>query len=84
MKLTTSDANRLFGCLTKLKEVDNRATYFIAKEIAMIELNGVFYPEKNTDSKARLKSLAQHVNLTFKGNSDASELAKLLKEAAAE
>lgn len=65
----------------KLKAIDARASYFIAKELAMIELNEVWYPEKANDNRARLKSLAQHVTLTFKGDKDAQELARLLKKA---
>lgn len=65
----------------KLKEIDDRASYFIAKELALIEINMLWFPQKNADTVARIRSLAQHVQLTFKGQSGAP-LVKALREAA--
>lgn len=63
----------------KLKTIDERASYFVAKELALIQINLLWYPQKNDDATARLKSLAQHVQLTFKANG--KELATALRSA---
>lgn len=72
--------NSLIQQALKLKKVDERASYFIAKELALIEINLTWFPYKNLDSTARLRSLAQHVKLTFKDNDDAKELADMLNK----
>lgn len=64
----------------KLKSIDERASYFVAKELALIEVNMLWFPQKNEDTSARLKSLAQHVKLTFK-TPEANELAAALRTA---
>lgn len=66
----------------KLIDVEKKQSFFIAKEISIIEVNLIWYPEKLRDHTARLRSLAQHVLLTFPGNDDAKVLATLMKQKA--
>lgn len=65
----------LIASTLELREYDNRASYFIAKELALIEINLLWHPHQFDDNVARLKSLAQHVTVTFKDNDTAKELA---------
>lgn len=66
----------------KLKEVDLKQSFFIAKELSIIEINLLWYPEKLDDHTARMRSLSQHVLITFPNNDDAKVLAVLLKQKA--
>lgn len=66
----------------KLKDAEKKQSFFVAKEIAIIEVNLIWYPEKLEDHTARMRSLAQHVLITFPGNDDAKVLATLLKQKA--
>lgn len=66
----------------KLKDVEKKQSFFIAKELAIIEVNLIWYPEKLDDHTARMRSLAQHVLITFPGNDDAKVLSVLLKQKA--
>lgn len=59
----------------ELRESDRRASFFVAKELALIEINMLWYPHKLGDNLARLNSLAQHVTITFKNNDIAKQLA---------
>lgn len=65
----------LIASTLELREQDHRASFFIAKELALIEINMLWYPHKFDDNIARLKSLAQHVTITFKNNDLAKQLA---------
>lgn len=65
----------LIASTLELREYDNRASYFIAKELALIEINLLWHPHQFDDNVARLKSLAQHVTVTFKDNDTAKKLA---------
>lgn len=66
----------------ELREYDNRASYFIAKELALIEISLLWYPHLFDDNIARLKSLAEHVTVTFKDNDTAKELASGIRHMA--
>lgn len=72
----------LIATTLELREKDHRATYFIAKELALIEINLLWYPHKFDDNIARLKSLAEHVTVTFKNNDSAKELASDIRHMA--
>lgn len=65
----------LIAATLELRESDRRAAFFIAKELALIEINMLWYPHKFDDNLARLNSLAQHVTTTFKNNDIAKQLA---------
>jgi hypothetical protein len=65
----------LIASTLELREYDNRASYFIAKELALIEISLLWHPHMFDDNVARLKSLAEHVTVTFKDNDTAKELA---------
>ena len=56
----------LIDCAAELKEADHRASFFVAKELSLIEISLMWYPEKLSDNVARLNSLADHVAVTFK------------------
>lgn len=49
-----------------LRETEPRASYLIAKELALIDVGMLWYPNNLNDDIARLISLAQHVALTQK------------------
>ncbi len=66
----------------KLRDIEKKQSFFVAKEISIIEVNILWYPEKLSDHTARLRSLAQHVLITFPGNDDAKLLATLMKQKA--
>ena len=72
----------LVASTLELREYDNRASYFIAKELALIEINLLWHPHMFDDNVARLKSLAQHVTVTFKNNDTAKELASDIRHMA--
>lgn len=62
--------------LTNLKPLDSRAAYYIAKELAMIDLNLCFFDgKKDADCVTRLISLSQHVRDTFNHCTLAMEIA---------
>lgn len=63
-----------------LKEVDLKQSYSIAKELAYINVNILWYPEKMSEHIARLRSLADHVKLTFKGQG--TDLVAAIKQTA--
>lgn len=65
----------LIASTLELREYDSRASYFIAKELALIEISLLWYPHMFSDNIARLKSLAEHVAVTFKDNDTAKGLA---------
>lgn len=67
---------------SKLKDANLKQSFFIAKELAIIEVNLIWYPENLDTHAARLKSLAQHVTITFPGNEEAKTLSALLKQKA--
>lgn len=66
----------------KMREIDSRQSFHIAKELAIIELNLLWYPDKFDDHMARMRSLAQHVLTTFKDSPQAKELNVLIKHKA--
>lgn len=68
--------DELIATTLELREYDSRASYFIAKELALIEISMLWYPDKFRDNLARLRSLSQHVKITFKNNDLATKLAK--------
>lgn len=72
----------LIASALELREHDNRGSYFIAKELALIEINMLWHPHQFDDNVARLKSLAQHVTVTFKDNDTAKELASDIRQMA--
>lgn len=72
----------LIASTLELREYDSRASYFIAKELALIEINLLWYPHMFDDNIARLKSLARHVTVTFKDNDVAKELASDIRQMA--
>ncbi len=65
-----------------LKEQDAKASFFVAKEIAIIELNMMWYPEKMADHVARMHSLANHIMTAFKHSDNAKVLTVLMKHKA--
>lgn len=65
-----------------LRQYNHKASFFIAKEISIIEVNMMWYPEKMNDHIARLYSLAQHVMVTFKGVDEAKVLSVLIRNRA--
>jgi len=65
-----------------LKDINPKASFYIAKELAVIEVNIMWFPEKINDHVARLYSLSQHVLTTFKNNDDAKVLAVLIRNKA--
>jgi hypothetical protein len=69
----------LINATLTLKETDPKASFFIAKELAIIQVNVVWYPDKIGAQATRLRSLAQHVLITFKHNDDAKLLASRIK-----
>lgn len=69
----------LIEATLKLKEIDPKASFFIAKELAIIQVNMIWYPDKLGAQATRLRSLAGHVLLTFKRNDDAKLLASKIK-----
>ena len=73
--MTHHPLNELIAQTLKLKPINERMAYYVAKEIALIELNIMWNKDNN---KSRLKSLAVHVKDTFKKSVDADELVKLL------
>ena len=64
---------------SELRILDQRASFFIAKELAVIDVNLIWYPEKLTDHIARLVSLAEHIRLTFGKYHIARELSDMVK-----
>jgi hypothetical protein len=67
--------DKLIALTLELRELDSRASYFIAKELALIEISMLWYPDKFGDNLARLRSLSHHVRVTFKNNELADKLA---------
>lgn len=65
-----------------LQDVEPKQSFHIAKELAIIELNLLWYPDKFDDHMARMRSLAQHVLVTFKDSDKAKELAVLIRHKA--
>lgn len=63
-----------------LKQYDNKASYFIAKEIVLIQVSLLWYPEKLKDNVERLRSLANHVRVTFPNNNCAKNLTVAIRE----
>lgn len=49
-----------------LKKINLKAAYNIARELANINVNILFYPENIQKNISRLKSLADHVKIEFK------------------
>lgn len=77
--------DKLLSSLIELREIDGtKAAYFIAKELVLIDLNIIWNPHKIADDKARLLSLAQHVDVTFKDRPEAKEIIKMIKRMASE
>lgn len=72
----------LINRVKTLKEVDKKQSFFIAKELSIITVNLLWYPEKLNDHTARLRSLAQHVLITFPNNDNAKALVILIKQKA--
>lgn len=71
--------DKLLRPLIALKEIDGtKAAYFIAKELALIDLNIIWNPHKVDDDKARLLSLARHVELTFKDQPEAKKIIEII------
>ena len=69
---------------TELKPLDAKASYFIAKELALIDISLLWYEDKHSDNIARLNSLAEHVKLTYKGNVKSKIVAGAIKSRANE
>lgn len=67
--------DHLITATLELREADPKASYFIAKELAIISLNMLWYPDKVEDEVARLRSLANHLLITFNKNKQATTLA---------
>ena len=59
----------------QLKETDLRASFHIAKELAIIEIQIKWHPEKLDAHINRLWSLGEHVMITFKKSQTARTLA---------
>jgi len=76
MTPTFSELQRLAW---KLKEVNSKAAFFIAKELSIIEINTRWYPEKFQENISRLYSLSNHVTLTFKEHEDGKALSSALR-----
>ena len=75
--------DKLLHSLIQLRDIDGtKAAYFIAKELVLIDLNIIWNPHKVADDKARLMSLAQHVQVTFKDQPEANEIIRMIKKMA--
>jgi hypothetical protein len=72
----------LVSSTNKLIDYDEKASYFIAKELALLEINLMWFPSKYAENVARLRSLADHVNITFKNNTHGKKLAADIRETA--
>lgn len=53
---------------SELKPIDAKASYFIAKELALVEISLLWYEDKYQDNISRLNSLAQHVTIAYKNH----------------
>jgi hypothetical protein len=73
----------LIKAAKQLHERNPKASYAIGKELSLIELNLLWYPENTPDNVARLESLAEHIKRTFPNDSTASYLAFKLRILAA-
>lgn len=76
--------NSLMKKTLKLKDIDRKSSYQIAKEISLITLNITWYPDQLLDSARRIESLVDHIRLTFKNSAVANELCTDLAELAAD
>lgn len=56
-----------------LELIDSKASYFIAKELSIIQLNIMWHPEKLASHVDRLRSLSIHVKRAIE-HTDAVEL----------
>lgn len=64
---------------TELKPIDAKASYFIAKELALIDISLLWYEDKHDDNISRLHSLAQHVTTVYKNHIKSKIVASAIK-----
>ena len=58
--------NPLVRKMLQLKEIDRKASYYIAKEISILSLNVMWYPDDLLNTANRIDSLVEHILVTFK------------------
>ena len=63
----------------ELREYNEKISYTIAKELALIEVNMIWYPTRFKENLDRLRSLSQHIQQSFKNNDLAKELASSIR-----
>jgi hypothetical protein len=68
--------------VSRLKAIDQKASYQIAKEISIINLNIMWYPDSLLETAARVDSLVEHICRTFPNNSTATAVCFDLTEIA--
>lgn len=66
--------------VSSLKSVNAKASYQVAKEISIISLNIMWYPENLVESADRLDSLVEHICRTFPDNTAAFAVCNELTE----
>ena len=71
-------SEKIFDTLTTLRKTHARDSYFIAKELLMIELN-LTWKDDVEPSKLRLYSLANHVRDALKRCPEAEQIAQDLE-----
>lgn len=76
-------SSAIIETLTTLKKTHSRDSYFIAKELLMIELN-LTWKDDTEPSKLRLYSLARHVRDVLKRCPEAEQIALGLEKMADE
>lgn len=74
--------NPLVRKMLQLKEIDRKASYYIAKEISILSLNVMWYPDDLMNTANRIDSLVEHISVTFKKNDIANSVCVELKELA--
>lgn len=68
--------------VSALKAIDQKASYQIAKEISIINLNIMWYPDDLLETAGRIDSLVEHIVRTFPNNATATAVCFDLSEIA--
>lgn len=66
----------------ELIDENEKLSYSVAKELALIELNLIWGKDSIQSSSNRLKSLSEHIIVSFNKSDKAKEMAKDVKELA--
>ena len=74
--------NPLVRKMLQLKEIDRKASYYIAKEISILSLNVMWYPDDLLNTANRIDSLVEHILVTFKKHDIAKSVCDELQELA--